>query len=56
MIELRAYHKWQVRGERYDSDVQDWLEAEAEIDEELRTNGFLFVCGSPAPCEPAQRW
>jgi hypothetical protein len=55
LIERRAYHKWENRGHRFDSAVQDWLEAEAEIDEELRTNGYLHFYASPIPCELAPR-
>ena len=35
MIAQRAYQKWLVRGCPSDSDVQNWLEAEAELKAEL---------------------
>jgi hypothetical protein len=35
LITRRAYLNWKARGCRYDTAVQDWLEAEAEILKEL---------------------
>jgi hypothetical protein len=30
-IAMRAYEKWLKRGQLHGSDIQDWLEAEAEL-------------------------
>jgi hypothetical protein len=38
-IAQRAYEKWLKRGQKIGNDVQDWLEAEAEIVAELRASG-----------------
>jgi hypothetical protein len=34
-IAQRAYEKWVKRGQRHGSDIQDWLEAEAELRAEM---------------------
>jgi hypothetical protein len=39
-IALRAYEKWVKRGRKDGNDVQDWVEAEAELRTEL-TRGTL---------------
>jgi hypothetical protein len=39
-IAKRAYEKWVQRGQPHGTDIQDWLEAEAELRSELtRTTG-----------------
>jgi Protein of unknown function (DUF2934) len=38
-IAQRAYEKWLKRGQKNGSDVQDWLEAEAEVAAELSRTG-----------------
>ncbi len=35
MIAKRAHQKWLARGNRNDTGLQDWLEAEAELKTEL---------------------
>jgi hypothetical protein len=37
-IAMRAYEKWCKRGQHHGSDVQDWLEAEAELRAEYLRN------------------
>jgi hypothetical protein len=53
LIERRAYHKWQTGGQQSNSAIRDWLEAEAEVDGEIRAKGFHFLYGSPMPCPAA---
>ena len=36
MIAQRAYLKWIARGHRFDTALQDWLEAEAEVKTDIR--------------------
>jgi hypothetical protein len=38
-VAQRAYEKWVKRGMKHGSDVQDWLEAEAEVRSEMGRAG-----------------
>jgi hypothetical protein len=38
-IAMRAYEKWVKRGRPQGTDVQDWMEAEAELKAELARTG-----------------
>jgi hypothetical protein len=39
-IAMRAYEKWVKRGRPHGSDVQDWIEAEAELRAEMARTGM----------------
>jgi hypothetical protein len=38
-IAMRAYEKWVKRGRPHGSDMQDWIEAEAELRTEMMRSG-----------------
>jgi hypothetical protein len=38
-IAMRAYERWVKRGRPHGTDVQDWLEAEAELKAEYSKSG-----------------
>jgi hypothetical protein len=40
-IAMRAYEKWVKRGRPHGSDVQDWMEAEAELKSEYARSGSM---------------
>lgn len=40
-IAMRAYEKWVKRGRPAGTDVQDWMEAEAELRAEMSRRGSL---------------
>jgi len=42
-IERRAFGKWLEKGRPVNSALQDWLEAEVEIDRELDMNSFSYI-------------
>jgi len=42
-IERRAFRKWLAKGRPRDTALQDWLEAEVEIDEELDMNSWSYI-------------
>jgi hypothetical protein len=44
-IAQRAYEKWVKRGMQHGRDVQDWMEAEAELRAELARSG---ATGAPS--------
>ena len=44
---MRAYEKWVKRGCKHGCDLQDWVEAEAELAAEMRR--------APAAAAPGQR-
>jgi hypothetical protein len=43
-IERRAYGKWLAKGCPRDTALRDWLEAEAEVDRELKMEGWSYLC------------
>jgi hypothetical protein len=55
LIERRAYQKWTAKGRPSGTAVQDWLEAEAEVDAELEMSGWSYLCRTrlPAAIHPA---
>jgi hypothetical protein len=38
---MRAYEKWVKRGRPHGTDVQDWMEAEAELKREYAQSGGM---------------
>ena len=42
-IERRAFGKWLAQGRPRDTALQDWLEAEVEIDRELDMNSWSYI-------------
>jgi hypothetical protein len=38
-VAMRAYEKWLKRGCTHGNDVQDWIEAEAEVRAEMQRSG-----------------
>ena len=42
-IQRLAFKKWLAKGRPRDTALQDWLEAEVEIDKELRLNSWSYI-------------
>ena len=42
-IARRAFGKWLAKGRPRDTALQDWLEAEVEIDKELDLNSWSYI-------------
>ena len=50
-IQMRAYEKWLKKGRPHGSDVQNWLEAEAELKAEIARGA---ACATN-PAQPQRR-
>ena len=50
-IERRAYEKWRAKGCPSGTALQDWLEAEAEVDTELEMGRWSYLCRTRIPAE-----
>jgi hypothetical protein len=44
LIERRAYEKWIAKGCPCGTALQDWLEAQAEVDRDLAMEGWSYLC------------
>jgi hypothetical protein len=51
LIECRAYERWRVKGCPNGTALQDWLEAEAEVDTELEMGRWSYLCRTRVPAE-----
>jgi hypothetical protein len=51
LIERRAYEKWRAKGSPSNSALQDWLEAEQEVDTEYQIATSPYLWTSPLPTE-----
>jgi hypothetical protein len=49
LIERRAYERWRAKGCPSDTALQDWLEAEAEVDKALELERFSYLCRTRIP-------
>jgi hypothetical protein len=52
LIERRAYHRWRAKGCPSGTALQDWLEAEAEVDAELEMEHWSYLWRCRIPAEP----
>jgi hypothetical protein len=48
-IERRAYERWRANGCPSGTALQDWLEAEAEVDAELELGRWSYLCRTWIP-------
>jgi Protein of unknown function (DUF2934) len=46
LIERRAYAKWIAKGRPNGTALQDWLEAQAEVDSQLEWDRSPYLCRS----------
>ncbi len=44
LIECRAYERWMAKGCPRGTALQDWLEAQAEVDRELGMEDWSYLC------------
>jgi hypothetical protein len=51
LIEHRAYERWRAKGCPRGTALQDWLEAEAEVDAELELERWSPLSRSRVPTE-----
>jgi CBS domain-containing protein len=51
LIEWRAYEKWKEKGSPNGTALEDWLEAEREVDRELRIERSPYLCRTQVPAE-----
>jgi hypothetical protein len=51
LIEHRAYKKWKAKGCPTGTAVQDWLEAEQEVDAQLKIECNPYLCRTQMPAE-----
>jgi hypothetical protein len=51
LIQRRAYQKWQAKGCPSGTALQDWLEAEAEVDAALQSERWSNLCKTWMPAE-----
>jgi hypothetical protein len=49
LIERRAYARWRAKGCPNGTALQDWLEAEAEVDAELELGSPSYLCRTRLP-------
>jgi hypothetical protein len=54
-IALRAYEKWVKRGRPAGTDVQDWIEAEAELRAEVAATATAAAPAAAAGGKPAAK-
>jgi len=43
LVDRRAFGKWLAKGRPRNTALQDWLEAEVEIDKELDMNSWSYI-------------
>jgi len=51
MIEQRAYQTWKAKGCPKGTALQDWVEAEAEVDAAAKMVGWCYLCRDPMPVD-----
>jgi hypothetical protein len=51
LIERRAYERWKAKGCPSGTALQDWSEAEAEVDTELELGRWSYLCRTRIPTE-----
>ena len=51
LIERRAYERWRAKGCPSGTALQDWLEAQAEVDTELEMERWSYLCRTRIPAE-----
>jgi hypothetical protein len=51
LIERRAYERWRAKGCPSGTALQDWFEAEAEVDTELEMQRWSYLCRTRIPGE-----
>jgi hypothetical protein len=56
LIERRAYERWRAKGCPSGTALQDWLEAEAELDTELEMERWSYLCRTQTPAEIIPHW
>jgi hypothetical protein len=49
LIERRAYERWKANGCPSGTALHDWLKAEAEVDSELESTRWSYLCRTRIP-------